>query len=123
MVDQFSLWAGPLNESFSRVLAENLSVFLNTEETVAFPWRATYPIKYQVVVHVVRFDGQPGEEVLLRARWIILSEKGKEILHKQQSQIKMPVASPGIEALVAAKSRLLVEFSSQIAAVIAKLEK
>jgi hypothetical protein len=35
----------------------------------------------------------------------------------------MPVASPGIEALVAAKSRLLVEFSSQIAAVIAKLEK
>lgn len=123
MVDQFALWAGPLNESFSRVLAENLSVFLNTEETVAFPWRATYPIKYQVVVHVVRFDGQPGEEVLLRARWIILSEKGKEILHKQQSQIKMPAASPGMEALVAAKSRLLVEFSRQIAAAIANLEK
>lgn len=123
LVDQFSLWAGPLSESFSRVLAENLSVMLNTDETVPFPWRANYPIKYQVVIHVVRFDGLPGEEALLRARWIILAEKGKKILFKRQSLIQVPVEAPGIESLVAAKSRLLQEFSRRIAAAIVSLEQ
>ena len=122
-VDQFALWAGPLSESFSRVIAENLSVLLNTEETVAFPWRARYPIKYQVVIHVVRFDGLPAQEALLRARWIILGHDAKAILFKHQTLIEVPVEAPGMEALVAAKSHLLEKFSDQIAIAIANLEK
>lgn len=123
LVDEFALWAGPLSESFSRVIAENLSVLLNTKEAVAFPWRGNYPIKYQVVIHVVRFDGQPGAEALLRARWIILSENGKNILYKKQSSINGPVEAPGMEALVAAKSIMLEEFSREIAIAIVNLEK
>ena len=123
LVDQFSLWAGPLSESFSLVLAENLSVLLNTDQSVAFPWRSNYPIKYQVVIHVIRFDGLPGEEALLRARWIILSENGKSILFKQQSVMRVSVEAPGMKSLVAAKSRLLEEFSRRISAAIVALEK
>jgi uncharacterized lipoprotein YmbA len=90
---------------------------------VAFPWRSNYPIKYQVVIHVIRFDGLPGEEALLRARWIILSENGKSILFKQQSVMRVSVEAPGMKSLVAAKSRLLEEFSRRIAAAIVALEK
>lgn len=122
-IDDFALWAGPLSENFNLVLAENLSVLLATKQVAIFPWRSQFPIDYQVIVHVTRFDGQPGEEALLRVHWMILNESSKEILHKDQSTFKQTVDGPSIETLVAAKSRALEYFSRDVANAIIGLEK
>lgn len=122
-IDDFALWAGPLSENFNLVMAENLAVLLSTKQVAIFPWRSQYPIHYQVIVHVTRFDGQPGEEALLRVRWVILNESSKEILHKDQSTFKQAAEGPGIKALVAAKSRTLEHFSRAVARAIIELEK
>jgi len=123
MIDDFALWAGPLSENFNSVLAENLSVLLATNQVVIFPWRSQYPIKYQVIVHVTRFDGQLGKEAWLRARWAVLDEGSKKILYQDQSIIRQAAASASMEAMVAAKSSTIVELSREIARVIAGLEK
>ena len=122
-MDEFALWAGPLSENFNLVLAENLSVLLATKQVAIFPWRSQYPIKYQVVVHVTRFDGQQGEEALLRVRWLIMDEDSKDILHKDQATYKKKAGGGSMEALVAAKSEALEAFSRDVAREVIALEK
>lgn len=61
----FAQWAEPLADNFARVLAENLSLLLGTDRVAVFPWRGPLPMKYQVMVEVTRFLGEPGG----RYRW------------------------------------------------------
>src|SRR5215468_100727 len=43
-------WAEPLADNFVRVLAENLSLLLDTDRVAVFPWRGPLPMGYQVMV-------------------------------------------------------------------------
>lgn len=120
-MDEFALWAGPLSENFNRVLAENLSVLLGANQVAVFPWRTNLPIAYQVVVDVTRFDGQPGTEAWLRARWRVLTDNGKRVACMNQSSFREPAPGEGIKGLVLAKSRAVEALSREIAEAIARL--
>ena len=63
-IAQFAQWAGPLQENFSRVLAENLSVLLATDKVGVFPFARREALDYNVTVYVTRFDGTPGDQAL-----------------------------------------------------------
>ena len=81
---EFSQWAGPLQENFSRVLAENLSVLLRTHSVGIFPGTRAMLFDFNVTVNVTRFDGIPGEKADLRARWGILDKNRKKMLFENR---------------------------------------
>ena len=58
-------WAEPLEENFSRVLSQNLSILLQTDRIVAHPWPRSRQPAYQVQVEVLRFE--PNAEPARRA--------------------------------------------------------
>jgi len=118
----FAAWAGPLQENFSRVLAENLSLWLNTKKVAIFPGSKIPFFNYNVSMTVTRFDGRPGENAQLRARWVIMDKKRKTLLFNEHTVLTDPTENDSIEALVAAQSRLVAEFSREIAEAIKDLE-
>jgi uncharacterized lipoprotein YmbA len=117
----FSQWAGPLQENFSRVLAENLSVLLATHNVGIFPGTRAMSFDYNVTVNVTRFDGIPGERADLRARWAILDKSRKNMLLKKHSVLTQPTKDDSLEALIAAESRALADLSREIAKAIKAL--
>jgi hypothetical protein len=117
----FSQWAGPLQENFSRVLAENLSVLLVTHNVGIFPGTRAMSFDYNVTVDVTRFDGIPGERADLRARWAILDKSRKNMLLKNHSVLTQPTMDDSMEALIAAESRALADLSREIAEAIKAL--
>ena len=121
-IAEFSSWAGPLRENFSRVLAENLSLWLNTKKVAIFPGSRLQFFNYNVSMNVNRFDGRPGDQSQLRARWVILDKKRKKMLFNDHTVLSQPTENDSIEALVASQSRLIADFSRQIAEVIKDLE-
>jgi uncharacterized lipoprotein YmbA len=120
---EFAQWAEPLGSNVSRVLMENLSILLATDQVVVFPKRVPIPIDYQVSVKMTRFDSEPGGSARLDARWAIFAEEGKKLLLKGKSSYAEPVGSDGYEAMVAAESRTLEVLSREIAAAIENLER
>ena len=118
---EFSQWAGPLQENFSRVLAENLSVLLATHSVGIFPGTRAMLFDFNVTVNVTRFDGIPGEKADLRARWGILDKNRKKMLFENHSVLTQPTKDESMEALIAAESRTLAELSREIAAAIKTL--
>ena len=115
---EFDRWAGPLQDDFSRVLAENLSILLSTGRVSLYPWRRSVPIDYQVVVDVNRFDGELGGNMWLIARWSVFGGRDKEVLSMRKSRIIEPSGAQGYRAMAAAQSRALANLSREIAKVI-----
>jgi hypothetical protein len=120
-IADFASWAGPLPENFSRVLAENLSLWLNTKKVAIFPGTKLAFYDYSIGVNVTRFDGRPGGKAHLRARWVILDKKRKNMLFHDHTVLSHPIENDSIEAMIAAQSRTVVDFSREIAEAIKKL--
>ena len=120
---EYHRWAGPLAGDLSNILAENLSTLLGTDHIALYPWKATTPIDYRVEIEVSRFDGKPGDSVLLQSQWIVFSEDRKRVLGTKTSSLSEPVNGKGYEALVAAQSRALAALGREIAEAIRSLPR
>ncbi len=111
---EFDVWAAPLQDSITRVLAENLSVLLPTDRATIFPWASDTPIDYEVRVEVSRLDGALGGECSLIARWSILRRADKQMKAGRSSHTEP--AGDAYATFVAAQSRLVASLSRDIAA-------
>ena len=114
-ITEFSQWAGPLQENFSRVLSENLAVLLSTDRVGIFPETRGMLFDYNVTVYVTRFDGMPGEKAHLRVLWVILDKNIKKMLFEKHSLLSQSTENDSMEALIAAESRTLADLSREIA--------
>jgi uncharacterized lipoprotein YmbA len=122
-VVEFAQWGESLGTNFTRVLAENLSVLLATENVSIFPFIKTMPVDYQITVDVTRFDGNPGQDARLRARWAIFDREGKRLSYRGHSTFSEPTRSNEIHELIAAKSRAIIALSREIAEAVKTLSE
>ncbi len=111
---EFDRWAEPLKDNFTRVLAKNLSTLLCVKEISFFPWRREIPKDYRIEVKVIRFDGSPGDKVILEAWWTLLSGDGKTLLQSKRSDLSEVAGGRDYKSLVSAQSRILAELSREI---------
>ncbi len=114
-ISEFDRWAGQLRNSVANVLSENLSTILSTDRVVLYPWRGSIPLDFQVEVEVIQFDGEPGGNVALVARWIVIKGKSKKVLTIKRSSITEAVSGKNYTAFVAAQSRSLLKLSQEMA--------
>jgi hypothetical protein len=117
----FAQWAEPLDGNFARVLAENLSLLLATDQVVVFPWLGPMPITYQVIVEVTQFLGELGGQVSLEARWSVVAKNGTAVLVTKRASFTESVGGQNYQALTAALSRTVAALSRDIATTIATL--
>jgi uncharacterized protein len=108
-------WAEPLEENFARVLSQNLSILLQTDRIVVYPWERTQPPIYQVQVEVLRFEPNSDQVVELWARWRI-TDNTKKTLSVKESYLTRPAKDKSTEASVAALSEVVGSLSQEITA-------
>ena len=113
-------WAEPLEENFSRVLSQNLSILLQTDRIVAYPWERSQQPAYQVQVEVLRFEPNAEQLVELWARWSIIDNTKKTVSVKE-TYLTQPARDKSTEASVASMSELVSDLSKEIAAAIRAL--
>jgi uncharacterized lipoprotein YmbA len=108
-------WAEPLEENFSRVLSQNLSILLQTDRVVTYPWERNQRPTHQVQVEVLRFEPNAEQMVELWARWSI-TEGTKKTVIVRESYLTHSVKDKSTEASVAALSEAVGRLSQEIAA-------
>ena len=119
MLHDFHSWGEPLDKNFTAVLGGNLSNLLSTDRIVFFPWRRRPNFDYQIVVDVMRFDGDLGEEALLIVHykiWAVGESEGEDRrIGIWKSSFSRQTRDDSFEALVAVMSELVGDFSREIA--------
>jgi len=112
-------WGEPLDKNFARVLSENLSQLLNTQQLERYPWPRRTEVDYQVTVDVLRFETSTDGQSQLIARWIIKDGRTGKDLSASETKASAPVGSGetgGSEALSSDLATLSRDIASRIAA-------
>lgn len=114
-VSDFDRWGGPLRPDVTRVVLENLSVMLASNQVSVVPWTQGGTLHYRVAVDVIRFDATPEKEVWLKAKWTVFAQDGKTVAMVRESNIREPVGSRDAAVVVAAMSKALGSLSQEMA--------
>jgi uncharacterized lipoprotein YmbA len=112
---EFDRWGGGLGENVSSVLAENLSLLLNSERVYVFPRARAEKPDYNLNVRIMRLDCIPAGQVLLKAQWTLFSvAEGKDLLTRL-STFSERLTDSKYETMAAAVSRTIEQLSREIA--------
>ena len=117
-------WAEPLHDNFARILAENLSILVNTDKVSLYPSRNWPDVDYQVLVNVWQLDASRQGQVRLVANWSIRANNGSDLLTMRKSVFSTTVEPAASYAdIVTALSRTVDMLSHEIAEVIAEKQQ
>jgi uncharacterized lipoprotein YmbA len=124
IVDEFNRWGGDFQSDIQRVIGENISILLPTDQVILSQEIGLLPIDYQVLVNIREFDGTLGGMVNLNADWTVAGkgkgkgkDKGKDkSIVTRKSVLEEQADGAGYDAYVAAQSRLLKKLSQDITA-------
>lgn len=111
-----AFWAERLDTGFQRVLGANLAILLPTDRIHLSAWQSDQ-VAAEVYVTLQQFDVDASGTGVLVARWRILSPGGDKVLKAGSSRLSRqgPPPDPGVSDAIATLSRLVADFSRQLA--------
>lgn len=113
---EYDRWAEPLDESFDRILASNLSQLLPTKSILPYPSPgAESQNVYQLIVEVTRFDGVLGGDAVLVASWNLVDEENRSVLPLDRATYREATGGSEYIDLVKALNRTMEQLCSDIA--------
>jgi uncharacterized lipoprotein YmbA len=119
-------WAEPLDDNFARVIAQNLSLLIPTEQIFIFPYRGSAKVKYQIVFEVLRFAKGADGQVTLVVLWSIYDEQELKLLTRKKSTYQRPGPTGEetyYEQLSTTMSQLLEDLSRDLSSQLLKISK
>jgi uncharacterized protein len=108
-------WAEPLDENLARVLMQNLSVLLRTDQIFVFPWLRNEKPSYRVDVEVLRFESSSASQSQLTARWTITDVNNSDKVVSNELRAVRQAKDDSVGAAVAALGETVADLSSDIA--------
>jgi uncharacterized lipoprotein YmbA len=119
---EYDRWGGRLDDNFGRVLAQNLSVHLNTGRVAIFPRDPRTSDSLQVSVDVARFEKVGSQnEVQLDTQWTVYPPERRGSPVVSSSRIRIKPAGEGMAETVAAMSEAVDRLAQEIAGATQKL--
>jgi len=124
VVAEFDRWGSSIDGQITSSLVTTLGDRLAPQQIAVAPWRSAIlsgSPTYRAAVSVSRFDGIPGQSVVLQGRWELIAQSGgrQESLGVREATVTEKVEGADYEALVAAMQRALVRFGQQMADTVA----
>jgi uncharacterized protein len=114
-------WAEPLSSSIRRVMAQNLSATLGTEDIATFPWPVGTRLDWAVSVDILRFERTPDGQVEVAARWVVREGAGGRIRVARETRYTERADGGGTPEVVEAWNTAVAALSNDIAQAITGL--
>ena len=108
-------WAAPLDDAFTRILAQDLSSRMPDSRVALYPWYNDHLPDFQIIVDVRRFDATVQGLARLEASWIIRDAKTNTSLYSTSSAFTQ--SARGLKPMdpAAALRHTVADLSGQIA--------
>ncbi len=116
-------WAEPLQDSFQRVLIEDLSSRIAPGHVKMDSGMLNGAADYHLSIEVLRMDAEKGKHMVLKIRWALSGKNETNTSQSQISEFTVPVVSEDFEAIVAAHSSAVALFAETVVNNIIKTKK
>ena len=121
-VPQFNMWGEPLDEGVARVLRQRLArPLLGRGITVLPSQDAHIAAAYNLVIDIVRLEGDLAGHVCLEARWTLVDANASRVMARggwtgeESVQLPAAIGQETFKTVVAAESRLLQAYGDYLA--------
>ena len=108
-------WAEPLEDNIAHVLAQNLSMLLQTDRVEVHPWPGRQRPTYQVEIDVLSFETDTAGTACLVGRWVLRDVASGQTIAEKETRLTASGAGTSTEQSVASLSKALGDFSVEIA--------
>ena len=108
-------WAEPLENNIVQVLAQNLSMLLQTDQVILHPWPAQQRPTYQLEIDVLSFETDTAGTAHLAARWFLHKVTSRQTIAEREIRLTASGAGISTEQAVASLSKALGDLSVGIA--------
>jgi len=109
--DEFNRWAGDYQSNIQRIIGENISSLLPTNQVMMSDEIILVPVDYQILVNVRKFDGELGGVVTLNADWVLSVKNKEKTVIAKKSIFTEKTDGANYQSYAAAQSRLLEKLS------------
>ena len=110
-------WAEPLEENFTRILAEHISRTLGTPSVTIEPSRNRTKLDLRISIEVVQFDSDANGDIHLVSYWRAENPDGSLQVPQQRSHIQVSgYTTDNYPAIVSAMSKATAQLAAEIAA-------
>ncbi len=110
----YHLWGGNLKDNINQVLADNISNHLGINGVWPFPWDNRNRPELQVRIVFERFIGERGKNIILQAKWTILTDNGRKELMTHKYQNNKPLQDDSYLTYVKSLNEALNDFALEI---------
>ena len=108
-------WAEPLARNLAQVLAQDLSMLLQTQYVTLYPWAGQQRPIFQLEIDVVRFETDTTGTAHLVARYFMRDVGSRRMIVAKEVSLTAPATGRSTEQAVASLSKALGNFSVEIA--------
>jgi uncharacterized protein len=122
-VSEHDRWAEPLQENFARVLSENLTLLMDTDLIIIYPWSPANRPRYNVEIDVLRLEANSERNGQLFARWSVIAGADKKVAVVKESRIIRNAKEKSTEGSVAALSEAVGVLSHEIAETVSAIDR
>jgi uncharacterized lipoprotein YmbA len=122
-VDEYNVWAAPLEAAFLRVLGDDIAAELGSDHVAVYPVEAPFQVDYKVLLDVLQFDGVLGDSVSLRVRWVVMQSGAAVTVKTFNNTQAVAEGDKSYDALVAAHSVAIGELIQVITAELLRLNR
>lgn len=112
---EYDRWAEPLDQNFIRVMAENLTLFIPTDQVFVYPFIGNQILDYHILVEVRQFEMNVQSQVKLIAQWQIFPGAVDQPIITKRSEYLESVNSENYESVITGMSNLTASLSREIA--------
>ena len=116
-VSEFNRWAEPLSSSFSRVLADDISLYL-PKSVVKFKTLSSESFVYTITIEINNWSAVLGKKIETEIWWTVY--KNDDVVYRQRSK-QSALLGNDFESLTEVQSELINELAMQIAQKLSKL--
>ena len=121
-VNDFERWVEPVDDAIHRVMATNLDALLADAVVIAFPYTHIKHLDYRVVGRVARFDADADGLAVLEIQWGVISSDEEILVQPSRARYEArSLREPKYAAIAHAMSKLLQQFSGDVAAALETL--
>ena len=87
---EYDRWAEPLDDNFARVVAENISNLMKTDQIFVYPFPGSAQVQYRIDFEILRFAQGADGQVSLIVLWSIYYEDEVKLLLRKKSTFIRP---------------------------------
>ena len=121
VVDPKERWAESLPIGLTRLLLDNLSVLLGSDQVILLPEPSGLPVDLEVMVDLTQFELDGLGSAVLAGRWTVTSARTLRDVQSAAFDLHEPIVPEGYEAGVAALNRSVSAVSRDIALAIGRV--